>query len=527
MVHALYTQKHETEFHKCNLPGEPWNIIATFIESGLFVNLRRFLKRCMMISTNHPYTRSYAPSINRLKLEEKEHLIENYAIIHPLSMFSLYFNFITCFIFVFYFLHTPILYAMTNSENKRIYIMLPVHVTKVTLIIVTFLTGVYNEKDNTVSMNPGDIAKSYLKSYFFVDVLTPFLKFLGLIIVKKHPLRKTLTMIHPIVVIMRYVRYIWCLQVLKVARLYFGCSITVFRVVKLFLNLCIVNMLLIYILYSLSHRKETYNFQVFLSNAEDIIRMLFLIKTEFNVIENDIFATKIVRILVLIAGFIYHLAILAEAMSIWFKVFRAENNETEIIQSVITYAKYKALPFTLRERICLYLEFKYHGRFYKESSIEQVTTSFLQTEIILAGTKNVLEKVPIFQNVPYSLLRKLRVNLRIEIYLPSDYIIKFGSRGGSMFFLRAGTVLLTSEKGEEICTLRDGSYFGEAGLVINMNRFVNVIAVTPCELFKLKRSDLLDVLQDTPELYEEMENSIANKVSLALRTNDLNDAVIY
>ncbi|XP_050302115.1 potassium/sodium hyperpolarization-activated cyclic nucleotide-gated channel 2-like isoform X2 [Anthonomus grandis grandis] len=409
-----------------------------------------------------------------------------------------------------------------NAAGSRIFLVI-----RITLIIVTFVTGVYNKKDNTISMNRGDIVKCYFKSYLLVDVFTLIPQIFSFDVVRRNISKELNNIIFSMTIVISYVRYAWCLQVLHVGRLYFGFSTTLFRVVRLFINLCIVNILLTYILYALSHERSTYNFKAFLSNAQDTIKMLLLIKTQFKFIKGNIFVTNIINILFLMVGCIYHLVILTEVRSIWLKVFSAENNQTEIIQSVIAYAKYKALPFTLRERICLYLEFKYQNQFYKESSIEKITTNFLKTEIILASTKNVLEKVPLFQNVPYSLLRKLRVNLKIEIYLPSDYIIKVGSRGGSMFFLRAGTVAITSEKGEEICRLRDGSYFGEAGLVINMTRFVNVIAVTPCELFKLKRSDFLASLENSPELYEEMEKSIADQVSLALRTNDLTDDVVY
>lgn len=39
------TTKQDSKFHRCNLPGEPWDICNKFIEGGILVNFRRKLKR--------------------------------------------------------------------------------------------------------------------------------------------------------------------------------------------------------------------------------------------------------------------------------------------------------------------------------------------------------------------------------------------------------------------------------------------------------------------------------------------------
>ncbi|XP_050302727.1 uncharacterized protein LOC126740652 isoform X2 [Anthonomus grandis grandis] len=413
MSTELVIQKQDTETHRCTLPGESWNVVSKFIDSGLFVNFRRALKRYTMISKHHPYTRIYAPSLNRLKQEEKLHLIEHYGLIHPLSMFSLYFDIYLCIFLIFHFLTSPAIYALTTNDDQN-YIMLPVNVTYAVTMIIMFRTGVYNEKDNTVSLKPRDIAISYIKSYFFLDLSSFLPQILRLIPLWKRIPDQILLIISPFLITSRYIRYFWCLKTFNLIRLYFGFSSFVFKAFRLTITIIMMIVLGVYILYAL-------------------------------------------------------------------------------VESVLTKA----------------------------------TAGFLRREILLASTKNYLENVSIFRNIPNHLLRKLRVNLSTEIFLPGDVIIKAGSRGKSMYLIIVGTVSVTSEKDVEICQLTDGSYFGAAALTLNIARIVNVIAVTPCELFKLERSKFRSILKNHPQIYSEIENNIAENVLLALRTDNLDTKAIY
>lgn len=141
MDERFVTTKQDTKYHRCGLLGEPWDICNKFIEGGILVNFRRKLKRwesflfnshsedCFMvnckmqtiffrftmISIDHPLTKMYAPSMRRLKREEKVHLVQHYDMIHPLSMFSMYFNVISALILMFYFMAIPIIYPLTSK----------------------------------------------------------------------------------------------------------------------------------------------------------------------------------------------------------------------------------------------------------------------------------------------------------------------------------------------------------------------------------------------------------------------------
>lgn len=52
-------------------------------------------------------------------------------------------------------------------------------------------------------------------------------------------------------------------------------------------------------------------------------------------------------------------------MEIVYRYFCAQNKQTNTYNAVNAYMSYKALPVNLRDRIHLYLKFKYQGHFYK------------------------------------------------------------------------------------------------------------------------------------------------------------------
>lgn len=80
-----------------------------------------------MIDTRHPLTLSYAPSLSVLKHEKKLHLIENYFMIHPLSMFSFYYNMAVAIVFITYFIFIPVYVPLIRNKTLVSYITLPLN----------------------------------------------------------------------------------------------------------------------------------------------------------------------------------------------------------------------------------------------------------------------------------------------------------------------------------------------------------------------------------------------------------------
>nr|CAI5824725.1 unnamed protein product [Callosobruchus analis] len=160
---------------------------------------------------------------------------------------------------------------------------------------------------------------------------------------------------------------------------------------------------------------------------------------------------------------------------------------------------YKGLPIQLRQRVFMYFNFKFQNEYFNEAQIYRMISENLRQEILLHVIKEHIQRVELFSTLPEDVLLKVVSKLRSEIFLPDDTVVEAGTTGNCMFFIYFGTVAIYTPTGREICHLQDGAHFGEIALVFNETRVATVVAVTACELFKLKRTDFFEVIETYPE----------------------------
>ncbi|KAG5888993.1 hypothetical protein JTB14_033923 [Gonioctena quinquepunctata] len=159
---------------------------------------------------------------------------------------------------------------------------------------------------------------------------------------------------------------------------------------------------------------------------------------------------------------------------------------------------------SLKKKFFSFYQFKFQNQFYNEAHINRMASTILKQEILVYVTKNHVQRVEFFKDLPDTVLAKLVSRLKSEIFLANDIILTAGIAGNCMFFIYFGTVAIYSPGGKEICHLEDGAHFGEIALIFNEPRVATVRAVTPCELFILNRSDFLGVLEPYPEIKDKI-----------------------
>ncbi|KAJ8945717.1 hypothetical protein NQ314_009079 [Rhamnusium bicolor] len=77
------------EGHECLLNRHEENIVKNFIDTGVFISLRRKFRTSCMISRHHPSTERYFLSNAACRNEQIRHLVHYYYMVHPFSMFKL------------------------------------------------------------------------------------------------------------------------------------------------------------------------------------------------------------------------------------------------------------------------------------------------------------------------------------------------------------------------------------------------------------------------------------------------------
>uniref|UniRef100_K3WMP6 Cyclic nucleotide-binding domain-containing protein n=1 Tax=Globisporangium ultimum (strain ATCC 200006 / CBS 805.95 / DAOM BR144) TaxID=431595 RepID=K3WMP6_GLOUD len=138
----------------------------------------------------------------------------------------------------------------------------------------------------------------------------------------------------------------------------------------------------------------------------------------------------------------------------------------------------------------------------------------LRTTIALHLYKDLVKTVPFFAGSDHRFLGKVCLALETAVYLPGDTIIFCDDIGKEMFIVRKGLVeILIPEPGnpEKRIYLRDGNFFGETALVIDVRRTNTVKAVSICDLNVLNKSAFNEIVAEYPEFGERMKRTVIKR----------------
>lgn len=192
------------------------------------------------------------------------------------------------------------------------------------------------------------------------------------------------------------------------------------------------------------------------------------------------------------------------------QMFKGGNSSKLKYQATVAqlkqYMRHKQLERNVQKRFQTYYEFRYQQHFFRESEILNTLSSQMKLEIGMHSCRKLVENVTFFNNLPVSLLTRIVAQLKSEIFLTNDVIVRAGQTGDCMYYIATGTVAIYTDSGREICHLEDGAHFGEIALVMpDERRVANVIAVETCELYRLERSDFIRTIHPYPMLWDRIK----------------------
>lgn len=92
--------------------------------------------------------------------------------------------------------------------------------------------------------------------------------------------------------------------------------------------------------------------------------------------------------------------------------------------------------------------------------------------------------------------------------MPGDKIIRTGEIADEMYFLQKGSVqIIATDNKTPIAVLKEGSFFGEIGLVEeSRRRTVTVLSLAVCVVQVLKKEDFDDLSERFPNEYSYFKN---------------------
>ena len=111
-----------------------------------------------------------------------------------------------------------------------------------------------------------------------------------------------------------------------------------------------------------------------------------------------------------------------------------------------------------------------------------------------------VRRVPLFQYCSQDFINCLVDKMEPSSFETGDIIIKEGHGGQQMYFVNRGilNVVVGSDGGEIVHTMKDGDFFGEVALVFETPRTASIIATTKSQLFILTKDDFNSVINEFP-----------------------------
>nr|XP_022908151.1 uncharacterized protein LOC111419553 [Onthophagus taurus] len=118
--------------------------------------------------------------------------------------------------------------------------------------------------------------------------------------------------------------------------------------------------------------------------------------------------------------------------------------------------------------------------------------------------RSVLLKANITSDLPTEVIQNMLSKVEVEHFMTGDCIIKSGRIGTCMYFIVTGTVAIYTYFGVEMCHLYDGAHFGEMALLLEQRRVTTAIALEPCELCRLNKSDFYECLSRESGVFQKL-----------------------
>ncbi|XP_055685727.1 potassium voltage-gated channel subfamily H member 7 isoform X4 [Lutzomyia longipalpis] len=461
-------------------------------------------------------------------------------VIHPCSSFRFYWDLCMLLLLVANLIILPVAISFFNDDLSTRWIAFNCLSDTIFLIdiVVNFRTGIM-QQDNAeqVILDPKIIAKNYLKTWFFLDLISSIpLDYIFLIF--NQDFSESFQILHAgrALRILRLAKLLSLVRLLRLSRLvryvsqweevYFLNMASVFM--RIFNLICM--MLLI------GHWSGCLQFLVpmlqgFPSNSwvainelqeaywlEQYSWALFKAMSHMLCIGYGRFPPQSLTdmwltMLSMISGATCYALFLGHATNLIQSLDSSRRQYREKVKQVEEYMAYRKLPRDMRQRITEYFEHRYQGKFFDEELILGELSEKLREDVINYNCRSLVASVPFFANADANFVSDVVTKLKYEVFQPGDIIIKEGTIGTKMYFIQEGVVDIVMANGEVATSLSDGSYFGEICLLTNARRVASVRAETYCNLFSLSVDHFNCVLDQYPLMRKTMETVAAERLN--------------
>ncbi|KAJ3086886.1 hypothetical protein HK102_012275 [Quaeritorhiza haematococci] len=232
--------------------------------------------------------------------------------------------------------------------------------------------------------------------------------------------------------------------------------------------------------------------------------------------EPEYHAEKLFTILFVYGAGLAWAALVGIISSISFGVNASSRLFRQKMDQVNEFLEFKKVDDETKLRVREYMEFKYRGKYFEETSILEEFNKNLRNSIVFKQGADFVNKVPFLTRYTGDgrdkiWIRRLVNLLKASYHLKDDFIFEQGDEAEEMYFIFQGWVeIIVGDK--VVGKLQTGAFFGEVALLSNTARTASVRAGANCILYTLTRKDLDDALDDFPDMADKFATVVAERL---------------
>nr|XP_026692366.1 potassium voltage-gated channel subfamily H member 6 isoform X1 [Ciona intestinalis] len=213
---------------------------------------------------------------------------------------------------------------------------------------------------------------------------------------------------------------------------------------------------------------------------------------------------KIFSICVMLIGALMYASIFGNVSAIIQRLYSGTARYHTQMLRVKEFIRFHQIPNPLRQRLEEY--FQHAWSYTNGIDMNMVLKGFpecLQADICLHLNRTLLQNCPALKNATQGCLRMLSMRFKTTHAPPGDTLVHTGDLLPALYFITRGSIEIL-QNNVVVAVLGKGDIFGEPmSYDVRMGKAcATVRALTYCDLHKIGRSDLLEVLDSYPEFRE-------------------------
>jgi len=230
---------------------------------------------------------------------------------------------------------------------------------------------------------------------------------------------------------------------------------------------------------------------------------------------------KIFSIILMLVGSLMYASIFGNVSAIIQRLYSGTARYHSAMQRVREFNKFYQIPNPLKQRLEEY--FQHAWSYTNGIDMNMVLKGFpdcLQADICVHLNRNLLNNCPAFQGASSGCLRALSMKFKTTHAPPGDTLVHQGDVLVSLYFISRGSIEIVKDDAV-LAILGKDDVFGENPCSYDTigKSSCNVRALTYCDLHKIMRDDLLEVLELYPEFAESFAQNL--KVTFTMRDDDV------